>query len=292
MQLNLKFRDQITSLGAWLTTEFDQFMASVRAAWLVEHTEDDQHKDVHAYSLTLTKNTTTGQTGNLTVGGTATVAGNLRANGVLIGQQQDPGSSVANTLIPVLAYSEWGVYERPSGDELIWVHPSFVDGLFPSQYTAMRLRISGGNGTLKGGPLGGSCTADFSAFRTGEKGTWTPALFVGGADPGDFTYSSRVGTWTRFDDRIILNANIVLSAKSATAGNYTISGLPTAGAGTEVNVGHFQPVANCTGMTEPHVTVSGSTLFLLNNVASNAVQMTDANFNNTSNFRITVVYKV
>lgn len=92
MRLNLKFRERMTQVGAWLTTEFDQVLAAIRGSWLTEHTEDDSHSDIHGYSLTLTKDTTTGKTGDVIAGGEGTFGEDVTA------MKNDPSESALGFL--------------------------------------------------------------------------------------------------------------------------------------------------------------------------------------------------
>lgn len=84
MRLNLKFREQLNQIGSWLTTELDQILAAIRGSWLVEHTEDDSHSDIHAYSLTLNKSADGTQSGSLTMFGALNSAGDIQTNGNVV----------------------------------------------------------------------------------------------------------------------------------------------------------------------------------------------------------------
>lgn len=88
MNLNLKFREQLRGLGAWVTDELDQLIAGIRSSWLVEHTEDDQHGDIHAHSLTMTRdlNAHPPITGDVTTPGSGHFGGDGRFGGNVTAQ--------------------------------------------------------------------------------------------------------------------------------------------------------------------------------------------------------------
>lgn len=51
MKTNLRYREQIRGIGAWLLDELDTLLAALQGSWKVEHTDDDRHGHVHAQSL-------------------------------------------------------------------------------------------------------------------------------------------------------------------------------------------------------------------------------------------------
>lgn len=57
MNLSLKFRDRLYSIGAWLTQEMDQLIAAITSTWDTNHLDDGTHGDIQAKSLTVTKGT-------------------------------------------------------------------------------------------------------------------------------------------------------------------------------------------------------------------------------------------
>lgn len=52
MNLGLRFRDQLLSIGAWLEEELDQLVAAINISWSQEHKEDGSHSAVTADSVT------------------------------------------------------------------------------------------------------------------------------------------------------------------------------------------------------------------------------------------------
>jgi hypothetical protein len=69
MQLGLIMRETVSSLGKGVAEEFENLGIKINAGWLTEHTEDDGHADVTAWSLTLSKDEETGHTGDLDADG-------------------------------------------------------------------------------------------------------------------------------------------------------------------------------------------------------------------------------
>jgi hypothetical protein len=65
MKLTLINREQLQVLGNFLVDEFDSLISRIRTGWNVQHTEDDGHSDITAYSLTLTADEQSGATGNV-----------------------------------------------------------------------------------------------------------------------------------------------------------------------------------------------------------------------------------
>ena len=75
-----------------------------------------------------------------------------------------------------------------------------------------------GNATVSGNL---SATGTISgATLTQDKGTWTPTLNVAG------TLVSSVGTWTRYDDRVIVDFNIVTNSTETGADAVEVNNLP------------------------------------------------------------------
>lgn len=111
MRLNLKFREQLRGLGAWITDELDQLISSIRGSWLVEHTEEDGHANITGYSLTLTKDVTATdptKTGDVVAGGGGTfgedvigLSGDVSTVSVTAGPNE-VGMGQLTSLIPAL----------------------------------------------------------------------------------------------------------------------------------------------------------------------------------------------
>lgn len=75
MDLGMRFRDRLEALSDALVHEFERLMVNINAAWLTQHTEDDGHGAITAYSVTLRKGTPT-EVAN------GTKTGNLDADGL------------------------------------------------------------------------------------------------------------------------------------------------------------------------------------------------------------------
>lgn len=57
MDLGLRFREKLEALAPELLHEFERLTANINAGWLTQHTDDDGHGALTAYSLTLRKGT-------------------------------------------------------------------------------------------------------------------------------------------------------------------------------------------------------------------------------------------
>lgn len=116
MKLVLKFREQLNAIGVWMTTELDQIFSALKTAWLTEHTEDDGHGDITAYSITLTKDENTGKTGDVEAGGDGTFGGDVTAQSATkpvslgaIGALAEAGVRVRSKVAPASTDNDWEI---------------------------------------------------------------------------------------------------------------------------------------------------------------------------------------
>lgn len=122
-------------------------------------------------------------------------------------------------------------------------------------------------------------------------GTWTPVLNFGGATTG-ITYTTQTGTYTRCGNIVVAEMRIVLSSKGSATGAATITGLPVATAGTPVGSVIDFGVGG-SGMTgTPFAVMSGTTIFPVQTSAAARTQLADTNFTNTTDIRISMMYRV
>ena len=125
-----------------------------------------------------------------------------------------------------------------------------------------------------------------------EEGTWTPGVSFGGGTTG-ITYTTQTGRYTKIGRLVIVEGQIVLSAKGSSTGNAVVTGLPftTAIAGGSGVVG----VNNMTGLTAgvTALATSGATTLLLRNMSTaGSAQTTDTHFTATSRLEIFAGYSV
>lgn len=128
-------------------------------------------------------------------------------------------------------------------------------------------------------------------FPTIPNTTWTPALSFGGASVG-MTYTAQNGRYVNVGKAVLVTGYIVLSAKGSSTGNAAVT-LPLAG-GTL-----YQGYLNCfwslptsyvhVGIRSAFGSASGD-IFGATAAATAPTQLTDANFNNTSQLRFSGVY--
>lgn len=150
-----------------------------------------------------------------------------------------------------------------------------------------------GNGVTGTLPVGNGGTGVTSLSAS----NWTPALTFGGGSTG-LTYSSQVGKYVRIGQLVVLTGLIVLTAKGSSAGAAVISGLPyTIGDGSsngwyssnKVSYSAFTAGVQEVGLqTVPNTT----TMIPVKSVTGTNTQLTDADFGNTSQLVVYLVYFV
>lgn len=131
--------------------------------------------------------------------------------------------------------------------------------------------------------LGGSCTI------TGPSGTtWTPALKFGGAAVG-MTYSLQSGTYTQDGGLFVGAFHFILSSKGSSTGSATITGLPAACGVTNLGTFASTNLSNLASLTSPvSGLVSGGTIGLQMQNTTGSINVSDTNFNATSDVSGTV----
>lgn len=120
--------------------------------------------------------------------------------------------------------------------------------------------------------------------------TFAPTLKFGGAATG-ITYTTDTGQYIQIGSFVSLNIDVLLTSKGSATGDATITGdFPAA---VSNSVGSFDPVDSLSGLTAGGAvipTISGSTIYLLQQTITARAALTDTNFTNTSNFRLTINY--
>ena len=115
-----------------------------------------------------------------------------------------------------------------------------------------------------------------------ENGAWTPSLQFGGVTTG-ITYSTQTGVYQRVGKMVYVSCQITLTSKGAAAGNAQITGLPFSQVSptvTRLNVSTAQNFNTIT--TEPCVRINSNVIALATTGLSTGVNLTDANFANSS----------
>lgn len=132
-----------------------------------------------------------------------------------------------------------------------------------------------------------SGAAGETALQHYMEGTWTPVLLFGGANSG-MTFGTQTGSFTRIGRMVFCSFQVVLTAKGASTGSATISGLPFAANATAFGGGAIPVYSNMATLTEtPIVSVNGgaSTISLLTFGAAASAAIADTAFTNTSNIQ-------
>ncbi len=129
-----------------------------------------------------------------------------------------------------------------------------------------------------------------------DAGTWTPVVNFGGATTG-ITYTAQVGTYTRVGQIVIACATITLSSKGSATGAATITGLPftaLSNAASHLYVGSTYwrgMAANGYSVMSLLLDNSATILLYVSTASSNTTAMTNANFGNSSELAITLMYE-
>ena len=143
-------------------------------------------------------------------------------------------------------------------------------------------------------PATQSACSDANTMDDYEEGSWTPDLQFGGAKVA-LTYSTNNGYYVKIGQLVYATAIFNLSNKGTSTGIASIAGLPftTANLTGCRSAGSWGYYEGMSSITSPAVQVGTNTtaMELYNNGAAATTELTNANFNNASGVRITVVYR-
>jgi hypothetical protein len=210
----------------------------------------------------------------------------------------------------------------------IWYNPAVLGGYTITEPSAPNIKVQvgvvikaagGTNGSVQvkvipGSKLGGTdSNVQFGTLNNGDiiqydsaltywknvplstDVSFTPIIQFGGASTG-VTYTTQIGRYTKIGRFVHLYIKIVLSNKGSSTGDVTIvagtGSFPTAG---DNSVGSFDPAANMAGLTAGGAVIpviSSTTLNLVQQTTTGRASLTDTNFTNTSDFRLTLCYAV
>lgn len=137
-----------------------------------------------------------------------------------------------------------------------------------------------------GSTVGGNLVAMESSV-----GSWTPALSFGSGAVG-MTYATQSGSYMVVGNRVHVQGAIILSAKGSSTGGAGITGLPFANAGTYANVSIYGDVlSSITGGLQGYVGLASSQIIPFMIGTGSSTQLTNANFNNSSQLIFSAVYQ-
>ncbi len=124
-----------------------------------------------------------------------------------------------------------------------------------------------------------------------NEGTWTPTLSFGGGTVG-LTYTTRQGRYSRTGNFVTLWCYILLSSKGSSTGTAQITGIPfTASSNVTYYGGGLPYYGNTISITNAGcAVVGGSANISLYSLPGNV--WTNANFNNTTELVVSVIYEV
>lgn len=81
MKLGVAIREKLAAISESIPRALDSLIGAIVGAWSVEHNPvNDTHTNIHADSVTVTKDAGRGTSGSVTIGGNITVAGLARIN--------------------------------------------------------------------------------------------------------------------------------------------------------------------------------------------------------------------
>ena len=154
--------------------------------------------------------------------------------------------------------------------------------------------------TTSGGGLLTNCEVGTLYRNTGNTvghydNTFTPTLTFGGGSTG-ITYGTQIGRWSRQGDIINFEITIILTNKGSSTGTLRVNGLPVASNGTSAN----QPaiavyggvLSSITGSLQGIVREADTKMQIFYLGTGAITELTDANFNNTSEIHISGHYRV
>jgi hypothetical protein len=152
------------------------------------------------------------------------------------------------------------------------------------------------NPSLIGGGLAFPATqvpsADANTLDDYKEGTFTPSLTFANASVG-MTYAFQTGSYTKIGRLVYFRVNIVLTAKGSSTGVARVAGLPfTSAASISAPVSVALFAVSALNAPSARVTVNAATVALQNFTGTDSVNMTEANFTNTSTINLSGCYEV
>jgi hypothetical protein len=146
-------------------------------------------------------------------------------------------------------------------------------------------------------PATQSASTDANTLDDYEEGTWTPSITFGGTSTGVTYSSTRIGRYTKIGRIVTLAASIALTSKGSSTGNVQITGLPFTpynATGVPVYAGIFVGEGGLSSMSTGTYCLAWNdlTLYIRFNGSTGLLNLTDANFTNSSSFYLTITYEV
>ena len=136
----------------------------------------------------------------------------------------------------------------------------------------------------------GSGTMTSELLADYEEGTWDPGVTFGGGSTG-ITYAGyQGGTYTKIGNRVFFTAQMRLTSKGSSTGDAAITGLPFTSAGGNPGIPavcFFVDTLTYTNGVGGQVNFNATTMSIYSMVSgSNAVALTDVQFNNITNIKM------
>ncbi len=125
-----------------------------------------------------------------------------------------------------------------------------------------------------------------------EEGAWTPTLLFAGTAVG-MTYTTRIADYIKVGKLVTVSCRIDLSAKGASVGAATITGLPFTAANNTVSFNGSALAGGMAALTSPitpRVVANATVVDLFDWGAAGVVGLDDTNFTNTSVVVVTMSY--
>jgi len=171
---------------------------------------------------------------------------------------------------------------------------------FGNNVYRQNLSIGGTFTSGQGNFAGGNVVSAFTYTGTGANinlapvnysVTFTPNVAFGGSSTG-ITYVSRNANYSIINNVVTIRMSINLSSKGSSTGVVSITNLPYTPSLAYTSQGAILSNGyNFTGLTStPNAYFSAGVLYLGNYSSTGLVQLTDANFNNNTQFNLTISY--
>jgi hypothetical protein len=145
-------------------------------------------------------------------------------------------------------------------------------------------------------PATANPSGDPRALDDYEEGAWTPAVAFGGAASGVVHGPATGGRFTKIGRLCVASGTLVLTSKGSSSGAATITGLPHAALGDDIDgcgsIGWASGLSGVSGAVCGLLSAGGSQLTLAHSSGGAMAALTDAHFSDGSELRFSVSYDV
>ena len=145
-------------------------------------------------------------------------------------------------------------------------------------------------------PVTQSASSDANTLDDYEEGTWTPTVSFSGTASVGATYSTRLGTYTKIGRTVYFSCRITLTNKGSSTGSSQITGLPftvfnNGGSYGSASLGYSDATTGWNVTFQAVLDTNQTYIILRYNNGTNTVDLTDANWTNTTDCIWTGTYQ-